>query len=313
MMADKKIKYSTALRRFLFHTNHIIGYDPKIWLFGDGRSGTTWVSNLINHDKYFREFFEPFHPEFIPQMNFFSSHYYVRPNEVNEKLTNVSNKVFAGKLWNSRTDQENGIGIYKGLFVKDIFSNLFSNWVYQNYKDLHFIFLIRNPFAVASSKYSKISWKWTTDPMILYNQKKLRDDYLEEYKDLFFQTCEEDDYILNQILIWSVIHYVPLKQFKSDQIKIMFYENIFVNPQEEISQLFEFVGKDLENLPVDIIQKPSRVVGDNIKNGKSPITSWKNDLPTSTIDKGMKILEIFGLEKLYDENSVPNQFDIDDF
>ncbi len=108
-----------------FRTNAILGYEKKVFLFGDGRSGTTWVSSLINYDSYFREIFEPFHPEFIPEVNFLSLHTYVRPNDINLNLKHVSDFVFKGRLWNPRIDQDNIPAIYQGLFVKDIFSNLF--------------------------------------------------------------------------------------------------------------------------------------------------------------------------------------------
>jgi len=296
-----------------FELNRHTGYKPKVWLTGDGRSGTTWISSLINNDKYFREVFEPFHPSFIPQMDFLSSHYYVRPNEENEKLYNISQKVFSGGLWNSRTDQENQIRIYKGLFVKDIFSNLFSNWVFHNFNDLKIILLIRNPFAVAASKYLKKDWIWVTDPMTLYNQDSLRKDHLKDHEDLIKRISNEGNYILKQILIWSIIHYVPFRQFKTDQIHLMFYENMYTNPQEELSKLSGYIGKEIEHISKEAFNKPSRVVGDNFSKGKSPITSWKNDLPSSTIDEGMKILESFGLVDLYNQSSIPNEFNLDDF
>lgn len=296
-----------------FQANRIFGYEPKIWLFGDGRSGTTWISNLINYDKYFRESFEPFHPEFIPEMKFLSSHLYVRPEEDDQRLLSVCEKVFKGSLWNARIDRENDTGIYRGLLVKDIFSNLFAKWVYQNFDDLSMIILVRNPFAVAASKYAKKDWTWVTDPMTLLNQNNLHNDYLSSHEDLFHRVCEENNYILNQILIWSVIHYIPFKQFNNDQLHVMFYENVFMNPHQEIMKLSKLVGKDFNSIPRSAIYKESSVVGDNIKNKKSPITSWMSELPTITIDKGMKIMEAFGLAELYDNSSMPNEFDIDFF
>jgi len=304
----KKVQLST------FHLNHLLKkYDKTLWLIGDGRSGTTWVSNLINYDAYFREMFEPFHPEFIEGMDFISSHYYLRPDGSHKNFRRASDQVFLGKLFNSRVDQGNSTAIYKGLFIKDIFGNLFSNWIYRNYSDVKITLLVRNPFAVAASKYAKRDWSWVVDPYTLLTQQMLRDDYLVSFEDLIHKTCSEDDYILNQILIWSVIHYVPFKQFKSDQIHMMFYENVFLHPQQEISALLKFINKPFIGLPDEIIKKPSKVVGKNINSGKSPINSWMNELPTSTIDKGMHILQQFGLDNVYDSNSLPNTFDLDQY
>jgi hypothetical protein len=38
---------------------------PIVWVIGDGRSGTTWLMELINWRKTYREMFEPFHPRFV--------------------------------------------------------------------------------------------------------------------------------------------------------------------------------------------------------------------------------------------------------
>lgn len=314
MNLNIKNSINQKIRLSAFHLNHLLKkYDKTLWLIGDGRSGTTWVSNLINHDTYFREMFEPFHPEFVEEMDFISSHYYLSPDEINEKFRSIANQVFSGKLFNLRTDQDNSPRIYKGLFIKDIFANLLSNWVYQNHSDIKITLLVRNPFAVASSKYAKRDWNWVSDPYTLLKQQSLKNDYLLKFEDLIHEVCREDDYILKQILIWSIIHYVPFKQFKSDQIHVMFYENVFLNPQQEISELSKFINKPFTYLSDDIIKKPSKVVGDNINSGKSPINSWMNTLPSSTIDKGMHILEQFGLDNLYDSNSLPNAFDIDQY
>lgn len=299
-----------SIKRSLFQLNRLTGYDTKIWLIGDGRSGTTWVSSLINHESYFRESFEPFHPAFVPQADFLTSHFYARPDEDHPQLYTFADSVFSGRLWNPRTDQDNRLRLYDGLCVKDIFSNLFANWVNKNFPELKIILLIRNPFAVALSKLSKKNWTWVTDPMSLYNQDCLRDDYLLEFSDTILSVKQKNDALFNQLLIWSIIHYVPFKQFNSDQIHVIFYENVYMNPQEEMSKLFSFIGKDFDVLPDAVISKPSKVVGDSIKKGISPVNSWINQLSPKKINEGLSLLSIFGLDSLYDDNSLPQEFDI---
>jgi hypothetical protein len=304
---------STDPRILSFAQNRSKQYQSKLWIIGDGRSGTTWVSNLINHDRYFREVFEPFHPRYIPSMRFLSSHYYARPGSEKKRLHNASRHVFSGSLWHPRTDSDNAIGLYDGLLVKDIFANLFAYWVKDNFSDIKIVLLIRNPFAVALSKYVKRDWDWVTDPMTLFNQADLRKDYLEEYGDIIMGIGKTDSYILKQILIWSIIHFVPFRQFNSDQICTVFYENIYKDPAAEISRLSSCLGRNFDELSEQVIRKPSKVAGFNIQNGRSPITSWMNDLPASIIDQGLKILEKFHLVDLYDQTSMPNRFNIDDF
>ena len=228
-------------------------YSSKVWLIGDGRSGTTWVSDLINYDKFYREVFEPFHPFLISPNKFLSSHYYARPGTKNQELYDVSKRVFSGNFSHPRTDFNNSNKIYNALFIKDIFANLFSYWVHENFDDLKIILLVRNPFAVALSKYHKRHWHWVNDPMTLFNQLDLRNDYLYAYEDIIFDTVKMNSFILNQILIWAIIHFIPFRQFNSEEIHLLFYENILTNPIEELSRLTNYIDKKFDQLPNDII------------------------------------------------------------
>lgn len=313
-MLTGKIKF--RVKKGFFHLNHQLHlYKDKIWLIGDGRSGTTWVSNLINHDQYYRDMFEPFHPEVIERMKFLEPHQYIRADGENAKLYAVSREVFDGKFWHPRVDSANEIGLYKGLLVKDIFANLFAKWVHENFSDIKIILLIRNPFAVSLSKYKKRSWKWLTDPRLLLNQSELYRDYLQDFKDLIEFYAKHDDFITNQIVIWSILHYVPFKQFEQNQVLLSFYENIYSNPQMETDRIYDFLGKPRKFLPDNIIHKPSIVSGkdSSIVKGFSPINSWSNEIPKNTIQEGQEILKAFNLHQLYDENEVPFELNLNEF
>lgn len=287
-------------------------YREKIWLIGDGRSGTTWVSDLINHDKRYREMFEPFHPKYVRSLSFISPHHYIRNGEANERLADLSSKIFSGRFTHERTDSENQSFVYKGLLIKDIFANLLSHWAVSQFPSVKPVLLIRNPFAVAISKYKKSDWYWAIEPRHLLNQKKLFDDYLEPFEDIIGRVSDEKNHILNLILIWSIINYVPLRQFNPDKIHLCFYEHIYENPSLEVKKILQFARQTKEKpeleLPKDVIEKPSRVIGkdSNLLSATSPITSWKNELTPKLIDEGHKILQSFGMDKLYDENSMPN-------
>ena len=68
------------------------------WAMGDGRSGTTWVADIINHDKRYREMFEPFHPNRVTDMDFILTHQYMRKDENNGKLELLAKDIFVGKF-----------------------------------------------------------------------------------------------------------------------------------------------------------------------------------------------------------------------
>jgi len=289
-------------------------YREIIWLLGDGRSGTTWVCDLINHDKTYREMFEPFHPKYVSDVSFIMPHQYIRPYELDEKIKKIANDIFSGKFTHERVDSANRSLLYKGIIVKDIFANLLCYSVWLQFQKVKPVLLLRNPFAVSLSKLKKKSWFWTTEPLDFLDQKDLYADYLFPFEDLIRQTSAKRDYILNQILIWSIINYIPLRQFNIGSIHICFYEKIYTYPKEEIYRIIKFV-KDSPNINLDevklskVVNRPSRVAGkgSNLLAGTSPITSWKDEIPPKIIDDGFNILQYFGFENLYNENSMPNE------
>ncbi len=313
MINRLKSKVSRLSRKVVLNANYVFNnYNEVVWLIGDGRSGTTWVSDLINHDMRYRELFEPFHPKLVEQMDCIVPHQYLRLHDSNETLRALASDIFCGKFIHPRVDATNQSFLYKGLLVKDIFANLFSYWAVSQFPDVKPVLLIRNPFSVALSKYKKRSWFWATEPLELLKQSDLYEDYLSPFEDVIKRVSSEKNYILNQILIWSIINYVPLRQFSPGSIHICFYENIYKEPNQEISKILRFVRgaeerSELE-LPKEVIDRASRVIGteSNLLSKTSPVTGWRNELTPKQIDEGLEILKHFGFENLYDGNSMPN-------
>lgn len=286
--------------------NHYLGrFNKTIWLIGDGRSGTTWVSSLINHDKKCREMFEPIHPELIEESSFLELHQYVKPGLVNPRLESLVNSILSGKFQSCRVDRDNKKNLlYNGLIVKDIFANLFAYWAFLKNRNVQVVLLVRHPFSVALSKAEKKDWLWETDPMSLMNQDTLFTDYLFPHKSLIEEIVAKENYILNQVLIWAIINYVPLKQFSKGELVIVFYENFVLDANKELSKLIGF-----ENIQIDeqIIINPSKVT----KKSSSEIQNnlfkdWNKLLTPIELKEGMRILQEFGFEDLYDQNSLPN-------
>jgi hypothetical protein len=299
--------------------NYYLGrYREVVWLIGDGRSGTTWVSSLINHQRRYREMFEPFHPRVLKSTNGFFPNHYIRPDDPREEFRDIAAGVFSGRLTHGRVDADTRPAVYNGLLIKDIFANLFACWALQRFPDLNILLLLRNPFAVAVSKLHKRRWSWTIDPLDLLNQPNLREDYLHPFEALIRRVSSRNDYIETQILIWSILNYVPLLQFGADQCHVVFYEDVCARPDEEVTRIMGHIRPhDAEprvTIPVEVVRKPSRVTapGSALLREASPIDSWRRELTPAQIDAGLAILAQFGLDGLYRFEPMPNREGLDD-
>lgn len=282
-------------------------YGEKLWLLGDGRSGTTWVSDLINVRRRYRELFEPFHPKIVPEAQSMEPGLYLRESDQDHPILSFAEKVFCGKLWNARVDAENRIWLFRGLLVKDIFANLLARAVCVRIPRIRPVLLIRNPFAVALSKQKKSNWFWLEDPLKLVAQQSLRNDFLQPYEEGIRRTVSQQDFILNQILIWCIFNVVPLRQFPASELHYCFYEKLYADPSEEVSRIMRFVTRRDElkiAIPEAVASRPSRVGGNDSRT--SPLTSWKDELPATTIDQGFELMGMFGLADLYADNAGPS-------
>jgi hypothetical protein len=279
-------------------------YKNVVWIIGSGRSGTTWVSDLINYKKQYREMIEPFRPKVIKKMSFLKLHHYLREGESWRQFSSVAKRVFHGDFYHKDIDSANNSFIYKDLLIKDVFANLLAFHISKKNPKIKTILLIRNPIDVAFSKQAKRDWIWMEDPRDFFQQENLMEDFLNPFRSLISEVGESDDFILKQVLVWSIINYVPLKQFNKEDLHVLFYEDVRVNPNREISQVYEYInGRGRNNsveIPKQIIEKTSRV------SGKKGSSSKRQELSEDQLEKTKEILRAFGFENLYSDEKTPN-------
>ena len=110
------------------------------------------------------------------------------------------------------------------------------------------------------------------------------------------------------IFRWCIQNYVPLKQFKRGEVHLIFYEEFCEKPESEISRLFSFLGKSYDETVFANLRKPSPVSrGESaIISGGSLIDGWREQITDEQIHRAVEILSLFGLDKIYSQDSMPN-------
>ena len=106
---------------------HLNNYNEVVWVIGSGRSGTTWVTDMLNYKQGFREMLEPFRPHVVSRSAFLRLNQYVRPNHRHATLDAFYAEVFSGRFQHVEVDSPANKLLFKGLLVKDVFANLFKN------------------------------------------------------------------------------------------------------------------------------------------------------------------------------------------
>ncbi len=294
----RKFSQWSSAKKARFHGT----YEKKVWLLGAPRSGTTWILQLLNSQNQYRILFEPFHPLKVREAKFITPHYYRSPNSNDTKLERLSRKVFSGKLANTWTERLNKTHGHKNLLVKDVFANLLASKVLED--DVKALFVVRNPYAVAYSKWLKKDWFWMKDVRDFLKNDELVKDHLSDHVDLINEVGESGDFLVNQIAIWCIIQSIPFKTLDNSKVCYLFYEDLKENPESEMRRVNAYIGeteKNLKALSRDLIDRPSPV------SSRKSSENWKEYFSQDQLDKAAEVIKSFGLEGLYDANGNPSK------
>lgn len=268
------------------------------------RSGSTWISNVINHKNEYRYVFEPFFPKYVRAFKSFKYRQYISVHDDDPVLIGKARHVVSGKIRNFWVDRFNKKIICEKRLIKDVRINLLLKWLKHHFQELRIVLLLRHPFAVAHSRM-KIGWDAHLD--LYMNQADLVSDLLHPFIDEI-KKCTTD--FEKQVCAWCIENYVPLTQFKgSDDIYIAFYEKFCVDAVHETKSLLRWLGHEDLTISRDAVRRPSEMTKKHSSNlsGSELIQQWKKKIPDETIIKGVHILEVFGLSKIYDSNVMPKQ------
>src|SRR5262245_59584051 len=99
-------------------------YRHSVVLAGVGRSGTTWLAQMINHGNDYREMFEPFHPEKTLACAHFKRQQYLREDCVDPRYLDPATRIVTGRIHSPWIDRFNHRHWARQRIIKDIRVNL---------------------------------------------------------------------------------------------------------------------------------------------------------------------------------------------
>ncbi len=288
------------------HGSHMLDLDHdhknSIFLAGSGRSGTTWVSDIINYKDEYRYVFEPFRPDKVEICKDFKRKQYLRPEDRREEFLRPARMILSGDFSSSWTDHLGDRIRSSRCLIKDIRANLILGWIHANFPQMPVIFLLRHPCAVAYSK-TQLSWKSRLTDFL--SQSDLVDDFLEPFAEVMRSASSDFE---RHIFTWCVENYVPLMQFGHREIHLTFYENMCMDPNEEVWRLFNFLGGNFDSSVLEKMDKPSLLSRPSSANLSSEklVAEWRQHVTDAQLERAIEILGLFGLDRIYSEDVLPN-------
>ena len=277
-------------------------YRNTIFLAGTEKSGTTWISDIINYNNAYRYIFEPFWADQVSECYNFKPQQYLRPDDDDPYYLETARAILSGQLRNKWADKYHRRFIANKRLVKDIRANLFLKWIKFHFSEIPIVFLLRHPCAVARSHMRRTHLERDLENFL--NQDELMADFLAPFKEEIFKAEDKFDRL---IFRWCIQNYVPLKQFRPGEMQVVFYEHFCETPESEIDAMFSFLGLSYDERVYKFLRKPSAVSREEsaIISGGDLVNDWRKDISQAQIRRAVEILNMFGLDKLYNEASMP--------
>lgn len=295
-------------RRLYRDTDRDIG--KSILIAGTGRSGTTWLADVLATMVPCRIMFEPFHSGFIEAFRDFHYFHYARSAEKDDRLLAYCQAVFSGSIRHPWIDRGIGPLFPKYRVIKEIRANLFLRWIREGFPDLPVLFLIRHPCAVV---LSRIRSRWATDSDIapFLAQEKLIEDHLRDRLDLIHGARREEE---KHAVVWCVSNLVPLHQFGPGELDVFFYERLCTEAEPEIRRLIRILSRgsfQMEHAKLERalrrIDVPSGTTlrSSAVMTGEDTVGRWREHLSRSQIANILAVVDAFGLGDLYGDCALP--------
>lgn len=270
-----------------------------VFVLGFGRSGTTWVSDIISKCKRGLLLFEPLHPSVNVEM----SYKYAYSLEPDDKLKKYFDNILEKQIkkdWLLRNHvpdrlEKTSEKIKKDIWencdiygIKSIRTNFMMDWIYENY-GAKIIYLKRDIFSVVSSIIKRNFWEfgWPETYNIFINKVKYYIDYIEY-----------DDYISKIASMWCITFILT----KNNKALNVFYEDLFLNPFSEAKKILEHIEYK-NNIHPSFIFTPSNTSLMKISNYayEKDLSKFVN-LDRKSIDKINKVLQDYNIENYYEKN-----------
>jgi hypothetical protein len=261
---------------------------------GTGRSGTTWLAEVICYGRGCRLIFEPFDPGRVRLCRGFLSKQYLRPDDRRPEYLEPARRLVTGQVRSRWTDRFHESFLARRRVIKDIRANLLLGWLHANFPEMPVVLLIRHPCAVAASR---LSLGWRDNLADVLSQRELLEDHLAPFEAEMRRARTPFE---RHIFLWCVDNYVPLRQFAPGEVGVFFYENLLTNPNEELRRLFSFLGGSPGVGVRRALERPSPV------SRRGGVGDWRRLVSPAQRERAFEILSLFGMEGVYGEGETPD-------
>jgi len=306
---------------------------------GFGRSGTTWVQDVLATANSLRAVFEPLHPDvfaeatehahayrnmddedpalydflsrfFIEDFHSMWVDYRIRLDLLYPRLHDLSSWVHLKRVFSRIAKSRQNYSCYHsqrrfdGRIVKCVRANMMLPWL-QKHFDAQMVFLIRHPAAVVMSQMTSPDvWKPFSRINRYRADSRLLEILDEQTRELL--TSRLDD-VEAFTLSWCIENSVALRQARECDILVTYYEDLLIRGEPEWHRILAALdlqvmpGNELVNLPSQ--QARREQAGGLMQNHRH--ATWMKNIESDTAHRIQNVLDVTGLDVYSVDQALP--------
>jgi len=272
-------------------------------VMGSTRSGTTWLTELVNAIPKSAVIFEPISPTHVPEAAKagFTYDTYKLPNDFWPQGQRFMKKVLSGKIitpWTASQIPITTACSAQRLIVKFVRGNMLIGWLTKNFPIQPPALIIRHPCATVFSHLRK---GWIPNVAMLLNNPFFKD------KKETRKFCEGLKYPEEfSALRWCMRYYVPLA-LPDRPFILVSYERLVRNGRKELEKIFTTWNIPIPEEAFLRLKRPSATVAKNsqVIHGSDPLCGWQEGLSRNQVKRILNVASFFGLD-FFSENVEPD-------
>jgi hypothetical protein len=284
-----------------FVVDRVPDHRRTVFIAGSGRSGTTWVSEVLNYRNDYRYVFEPLSNN-VSATAPFGGKRYLRPDDDEPELLEIMRRVLTGQIRSAWTERFNRRFVADRRLVKEIRANLLLEWVRLHFPGMPIVVVLRHPCAVAAS-FVRQGWRGRLEDLLA--QDPLVRDFLSSRRE---ELAGLHDRFEKAVAIWCIETLVPLRQLGAEGVHVAFYEHLVRDPELELGRLFAFLGRDDAPQALARLERPSLTSRREraASSSEERMAGWRRQLSGDEIRRALTIVRSFGLDCLYGDGPLPD-------
>ncbi|HHQ47606.1 MAG TPA: hypothetical protein ENK19_01815 [Acidobacteria bacterium] len=264
-----------------------------IVVFGAGRSGTTWLAEILA-GAGLELIFEPLNEREVPEAaELRRTVRFLDAADATARWDSLFERILGGEIRNPWTLRAGTGG--ERVLVKLIRANLFMEWMLHRFDFLP-VFIVRNPMAVVDSLRTEgwdipQSWvRW------MASDERLAERYLPPLDDLLGRPLEQVEIYA---LYWCIQNVVPYRQGVLSRIPVVRFEELARDPEAVVARLVVPLAIEITPEVLRACHRWSLMKGRRADApAYDPTTAWNSSLSPDDVCKVERIVGRFGLEEL---------------